>query len=275
MFLNSPSEIKEAEMVQISSLGVGINYVDRGQGEPVLLFMPGWCTSCRVFDRVAAPCAARRRILTLDWPGHGMSEMPVSDFGSAELVEHALSVIRASGARMIVPVALSHAGWLAIELRRRLGGRIPGIVFLDWIILDPPLPFLEALRGLRDQSRWKETRDRLFAAWFSGLDIPEVDRFLHDDMGSYDFTMWARAAREIGAAYDREGNPLKSLAALETPPPVLHLYSQPDDPGYLAAQQTFAAGHPWFHVRRLNARSHFPMFEVPDDVAAAIEQFAV
>jgi len=39
------------------------------------------------------------------------------------------------------------------------------------------------------------------------------------------------------------------------------------------AQQSFAAKHSWFTVLRLNARSHFSMFEVPEAMAAAIEQF--
>jgi hypothetical protein len=40
-----------------------------------------------------------------------------------------------------------------------------------------------------------------------------------------------------------------------------------------AAQQSFAAVHPWFSVYRLEAQSHFPMFEVPDAIASAIEEF--
>jgi pimeloyl-ACP methyl ester carboxylesterase len=69
------------------------------------------------------------------------------------------------------------------------------------------------------------------------------------------------------------GTPLQTLAALDPPLPVLHLYAQPEEPRYLAAQQSFAAAHPWFTVMRLNARSHFPMFEVPEAMATAIERF--
>ena len=68
--------------------------------------------------------------------------------------------------------------------------------------------------------------------------------------------MWARAGRESAGAYAREGSPLESLSPLKPSVPVMHLYAQPEAPGYLAAQQSFAAGHPWFHVRRLKARSH-------------------
>jgi pimeloyl-ACP methyl ester carboxylesterase len=62
---------------------------------------------------------------------------------------------------------------------------------------------------------------------------------------------------------------------LDPPVPTLHLYSQPADHGYLAAQEVFAVEHPWFQVRRLPARSHFPMLEIPEVVAAAIEHFVV
>jgi pimeloyl-ACP methyl ester carboxylesterase len=86
--------------------------------------------------------------------------------------------------------------------------------------------------------------------------------------------MWARAAREIGAAYEKEGSPLQALSHLVPAIPVLHLYAQPQSDDYLNEQQAFAAGHPWLRVRRLNAASHFPMFEVPDEIAASIEQFA-
>jgi uncharacterized protein (TIGR02246 family) len=51
------------------------------------------------------------------------------------------------------------------------------------------------------------------------------------------------------------------------------VYAQPEDEAWLAAQQAFAREHAWFQVQKLNARSHFPMFEVPDALALAIETF--
>lgn len=84
--------------------------------------------------------------------------------------------------------------------------------------------------------------------------------------------MWARAGREISAAYARQRAPLQALSTLGKPVPVMHLYAQ-DPPGYLEAQEAFAAEHPWFTVRRIAARSHFPMTEVPGVVAAELEQF--
>lgn len=83
--------------------------------------------------------------------------------------------------------------------------------------------------------------------------------------------MWSRAAREIHAAYNQKGNSLQALSRLKLQIPVLHLCVPSADSGYLPAQQSSAASHPGFAVCRLEAHSHFSMFEVPDTIASAIE----
>jgi pimeloyl-ACP methyl ester carboxylesterase len=262
-------------MPDVLSQTTRISYTDQGQDEPALLSLPGWCGSRKVFDQLAATTAPRRRSLSLDWRGHGQSESPSADFGSNDLVEDAIAVIESSGAARVVPVALSHAGWVAIELRRRLGSRISHLVLLDWIILEAPPPFLGVLQALQDPANWQQTREQLFDMWIHGLDIPGLVQYVREDMGSYGFDMWSRAGREISAAYAQAGSPLQALTQLTPALPVMHVYSQPEDPAYLAAQQAFAATHPWFTVARLDARSHFPTFEVANQIASAIEQFVV
>ena len=86
--------------------------------------------------------------------------------------------------------------------------------------------------------------------------------------------MWMRSGREIEASYRRHGSPFRALAAFDPPPTVLHLYGQPPSTEYLEAQQQFAAGHEWFTVRRVEARTHFLMIERPNEVASEIERVA-
>ena len=260
-------------MPRANSDGLQIDYTDLGRGEPTLLLLSGWCATREAYGRMNELCAQYRRVLALDWRGHGHSEPVVQDFGARELLDDAMAVIEASGAGSIVPVALAHAGWVAIELRRRLGARIPGLVLIDWIVLDPPQPFVAALHAMQDPKRWRQTRDQLFSAWLHGVDNPAVSEFVLDGMGAFDPAMWARAGREIAASYERFGNPLTALKALSPPAPTLHIYAQPPDPAYYEAQQSFAAGHPWFKVRHISARSHFPMLEEPEEMAQAVEDF--
>jgi hypothetical protein len=65
--------------------------------------------------------------------------------------------LKPAGAEQVVPVSLAHSGWVAVELRRRLGSRIPKIVLLEWLVLEPPQHFLEALHGMQSPDRWRET----------------------------------------------------------------------------------------------------------------------
>jgi pimeloyl-ACP methyl ester carboxylesterase len=260
-------------MAEALSDGLVIRYHDEGQGEPALLCLPGWCAPRAAFDPFVRAMSGRRRVITLDWRGHGASDAPRGDFGAAELLRDAQAVIEASGARAVVPVATAHAGWIAIELRRTLGAaRMPGLVLVDWIVTAAPPPFLGALAGLQDPARWQAVRDRLFAMWLEGVDHPAVERFVREDMGVFGAEMWARGGREIAAAYAREGSPLEAMARLDPPPPSLHLYVQPADPASPQAQQAFAAANPWFSVQRIDARSHFPTLEAPEQLIDPIER---
>lgn len=251
----------------------GLARTERGDQDPTLLLLPGWCGDRSVFDPLVSPLGEEHRVVSVDWPGHGDSPAATGDFGTADLVEETVEVIRATGAQVVVPVALSHAGWVAIELRRRLGpATVPGIVLLDWMVLGPPPPFLEALEGLQDPDAWEQVRAALFEMWLGDLDIPGLEAYV-GSMGDYDFDMWSRAGREIKAAFAEHGSPVAALTALDPPPRTLHLYAQPDDPGLLAAQQAYAGEHGWFSVVKLNAAGHFPMFEVPEAMSAEITRF--
>lgn len=251
----------------------GLARTDRGTGEPALLFLPGWCGDRSVFDDLVDRLSGSRRSISVDWPGHGDSAPATGDFGTDDLVTSALEVVAASGVERVVPVALSHGGWVAVQLRRRLGAHaVPGLVLLDWMVLGPPPPFLGALDGLQQPESWQAVRDGLFSMWTTGLDLPRLTAYV-DSMGEQGFEMWSRAGREIRAAFTTEGAPLSALERLDDRPRTLHLYAQPDDPSLLRAQQEYAQAHPWFSVHHLDARSHFPMFEVPDEMADVVEEF--
>ncbi|MBI2247783.1 MAG: alpha/beta hydrolase [Armatimonadetes bacterium] len=264
-------------MAFADSEGTRIYYDDRGKGEPVLLCLPGWCVHHTMFVPLAERLSAQHRVLVMDWRGHGKSQASDRDFGYAEMLADVLAVIQASGAQSVIPIAQAHGGWVAIELRRRLDQRVPKMVFTSWNPIftsgDPlAAPFLRAMQALRDNARWRETVEQIFTMWLSEAPA-SVDTHIRNEMGSHGFDDWARAGREIVAMYAREGNPLQALSELSPPVAVLHVYAQPRVPEYLSTQESFARDHPWFAVRRLEAASHFPTLEVPDETAGVIREF--
>lgn len=264
-------------MAFVDSSGIQIYYEDRGEGEPALLCLPGWCVHHTLFLPLLERLSARHRVLAVDWRGHGKSQTSDRDFGYKEMLDDVVAVIEASGAQDVVPITQAHGGWIAIELRRRLGERVPKMVFSSWNPMSTnqnPMAnaFMDAMDALQDQERWRGAVERLLAMWLA--DAPaSLDAHIRDEMGSHGFEDWSRAAREITATYGREGDPLRALTRLNPPVPALHTYSQPQSPEYLSAQQDFARENPWFSVHRLAAVTHFPTLEVPDETARVISDF--
>jgi pimeloyl-ACP methyl ester carboxylesterase len=264
-------------MAFADSQGTRIYYDDRGKGEPVLLCLTGWCVHHTIFLPLAERLSAQHRVLAVDWRGHGKSQVSDQDFGYAKMLADILSVIQASGAQSVIPIAQAHGGWVAIELRRRLEQRVPKMVSISWNPIftsgNPVAPsFLRARQALQDHARWRETLEQMLTMWLSGAPA-SVNAHIRNEMESHGFEDWARAGREISAMYAREGDPLQALSQLSPPVPVLHVYVEPRAPEYLSAQEAFARDHSWFAVRRLEAVSHFPTLEVPDETAGVIREF--
>ncbi len=250
-----------------------IAFDDVGDAGPALLLMPGWGGPRTVYRPLLAPLAAHHRVVAIDWRGHGGSETVDGDFGYAGLIDDAVRVLDEAGVDQVIPVGLSHAGWAAIDLRRRLGhARVPAVVLIDWMVLGTPPGFADALAGLQRPESWADVRAALFARWTHGVELPALHAYIAE-MAKHGAAMWGRAAREIAARFADEPMPLAVLDREPTPCPTLHVYAQPADPGFLAAQQAYARTHAWFEVHRLEASSHFPPLEVPGELAAQIDTF--
>jgi pimeloyl-ACP methyl ester carboxylesterase len=235
--------------------------------------MPGWCSDRLEFQTLVPLLSQERRTVALDWRGHGDSEVPSSDYGHDEMTDDALAVLASAGVERFVGIAASHAGWIGINLRRRAGQRMVGLVALSWMVLGAAPPFLAALKQLRQEARWQQVRDELFGMWRGEGKNSGVEEQIAR-MNRYGASTWNKAGREITAAYARYGSPIAALSAFHPPLPTLHIYAQPTDPAGVQAQREWARSEPWFEVQRVEAHSHFPQFEPPEHVAELISSFA-
>ncbi len=250
-----------------------ISYDDTGSGPGLpLLLTTGWCSSKERWSATAALLAAKRRVVSCEWRGHGASDAAPADFGLEEMLDDVLAVADAAGLDRFVPCAASHSGFVAIELCRRFPARVPALVHVDWYVVPPPPPYRAVLEMLTREADWPTARDKLFEIWRAGVADPAIDAALAV-MSRQGADMWMRSGREIGAGYERVGSPTDAWAVLDPPVPVIHLYGQPADPAFLETQEDFAASHSWFSVRKLLARTHFAMIETANELAHGIEEF--
>jgi pimeloyl-ACP methyl ester carboxylesterase len=257
--------------------GIRIYYDARGEGEPALMCLPGWCNTHTIFAPLAERLSADHRVLAIDWRGHGNSQASDRDFGFAEMAVDAVAVIEASGANSVIPYAQGQAPWVAIEMKRLLGERMPKMVASSWPVISPsgnPLaaPFLNAIRACQYYERWREGAEQLLTMWLSGAPA-SVETEIRNQMLRQGYETWSRAGREILAMYALEGEPLRVLSRFSPPMRVLHVYSQPRAPEFLKVQESFAREHPWYSVHRLEGVSQFPTLEVPDETAGVVREF--
>jgi len=196
------------------------------------------------------------------------------DLGWPQLADDVLAVLDGCGVDQFVPVANAHAGWVARDLAERVPDRVAGVALIGWLVLGAPPPFTAGLAAMSDPATTRAAVDGLTASWLAGHeDVPGLTEQI-TAMRQHSDEMWARAGREIAAAYATRTSPLQAFAALPATRPVRHLYAEPEDPSFLAAQQDFARTHPWFTVRRLDtAHTHFPMLERPADLASDLTRF--
>lgn len=113
--------------------GIEMAYVDRGQGEPALVFVH--CGNCRkeIWSETLDAFAGERRVVAMDLPGYGESDaagrerFTIESYGAdvAALVEQL-------GLQRIVLVGNSLGGPIALEVARSVGpARVAGVVAVD------------------------------------------------------------------------------------------------------------------------------------------------
>src|SRR5215212_9743190 len=268
---DKPMAFAESEEIQIY-------YDGTGEGEPTILCLPGFANDHTIFEPLVERLSTDHRVLVMDWRGHGESQAPDGDFGFAEMAGDAVAVIRDSGARSVIPIGQGQLPWVGVELRRRLGERVPKMVASSWPVIsargNPLAPrFLAAMEALQDEARWREAAEQVVTMFVSGAPASVQTQIQNQMLESHAYEMWSRAGREISAMFAQEGDPLTALSKLSPPVDVLHVYAQPPAPEYLSTQESFARDHPWFHVRRLKGASQFPTLEVPDETAAVVREF--
>jgi pimeloyl-ACP methyl ester carboxylesterase len=265
----------EVNMPAFHCANVLLDYQEIGAGPLTLVLLPGWCEPKTVFEPFIEQAAARYRVISLDWRGHGLSSKYAGmSLAADDLLQDVRQLLAALQVERFVTLSVAHASWIAVALAESMPQQVQGMLFLDWIMTPPEPAFFQAISRMQQPQEWRAARDALFRLWQGGIEHPQVKHHLTVEMAQEDYRLWQAAGVAIEQAYRQYHSPLQRLAGLGSPPPCRHIYSLDRSEDYLRRQQAFAAEHPFFSVVRLgNARTHLGILERPGSVLWALDDF--
>lgn len=95
-----------------------INYIDEGSGE-VVLFLHGWASNYKCFNQIIELLKTKYRVIALDYPGFGESEMLRSSFSVDDYADIVVSFLNKLNIDKVILVGHSYGGRIIIKLNSR------------------------------------------------------------------------------------------------------------------------------------------------------------
>ncbi len=242
---------------------------------PVLLLLHGYLSSGDVFESLAERLSPHFRIITLDLPGHGISEVVGEEHTMWWLADIVAGVLEACNVKRATVVGHSMGGYVAMELLRAHPEMVERLVLMQSLPdADTPEKKEERERELRIISEGK--RDMLarlvpqhsFAAENLHRMAEEMEAMseritLMDDEGI--------AAIIRGLCSRRDCNDLLRESSV----PLLFVFSRHDERVDPERAAEIAATLPRAELLWLEHSGHFGFIEEEELVANAIREFAI
>lgn len=115
----------------ISKDGVRIAYSVYGKGDPVLVFVHGWCGSRSVWDNQVPYFAKKYKVIGLDLAGHGASGRQRKIYTQEAFGEDVAAVVAAEKADKVILIGHSMSGTVILEANRILKNKVVGLIAID------------------------------------------------------------------------------------------------------------------------------------------------
>lgn len=107
-----------------------VSYTDDGSGPPILL-LHATLHDRTDFDTVRAELGTGRRVLALDWPGHGDSPLPSTPLGAVQFGDLLVEFADRLDLGNVVVVGNSVGGYAACRLALERPERVAGVVLIN------------------------------------------------------------------------------------------------------------------------------------------------
>ena len=115
----------------ISADGITLAYEVRGEGEPAIVFIHGWCCDRTYWEAQLPYFAQKYKVLTIDLAGHGESGLDRKEWTMGAFGEDVVAVVNNLNLDQVVLVGHSMGGPVILEAARRMPKRVIGLVGVD------------------------------------------------------------------------------------------------------------------------------------------------
>ncbi len=118
--------------MEIKVNGIKVNYIDEGEGIPVL-FLQGWGTNIDLYKKLINKVSTLGRIIAMDLPGFGQTAEPLEAWDVGQYAEFVKEFIRSLRLKKVILMGHSFGGRIIIKLMSNLDNefKVEKIVLLD------------------------------------------------------------------------------------------------------------------------------------------------
>jgi pimeloyl-ACP methyl ester carboxylesterase len=244
--------------------GLRLHFEERGEGDPPLVFVHGWCCDHSFFAPQFEYFSQSHRVAALDLRGCGRSSRPNRGYDMRTFADDVATFCARHALDHPVIVGHSMGGGIAVELAARHPSLPAAVIAVDPGPLDALPRAKSVFAGFADQMEGPDG-DAVRRAWVDPGPIdPEIRRKVIDTMCSVPLDVAVASLRGTTT----EWNGTASLAMCRVPLMVIvSQFGGSNDPSRLLSLKPAAT------VGVTVGAGHFHQLEVPDQVNAMIERF--
>jgi len=241
-----------------------VNYQDEGKG-PTILLLHGWGSELSAFAKLSKYLSENYRVISLDLPGFGSTQVPNSDWHVKEYAEFVHSFLKKKKIKRLYAVA-GHS----------FGGRVI-IKGISEKLIDPQKVILIGSAGVKPPKSTKANAYKVAAKTGKALTTlpglsklrPKLRSGLYKSAGTSDYLN----AKEMQKIFLNIVNEDLMKCAMDISQPTLLLWGENDSETPVADGETLAQCIPFSKLYVMKNAGHYAHLDAPELVNSKIDEF--
>ncbi len=247
----------------VSADGVQIRYEFRGEGDPTLIFVHGWCCDRNYWREQLPYFAKKHRVVAIDLGGHGESDLNRKSWTLDAFGDDVAAVAAKLFLKQVVLIGHSMGGSVIVKAAPKIPGQVIGLVAVDQFFnLEEKHKQEEADEFIAPfRANFRET----VSSWVRTVFTPKSDPTLVEWVAAH---MSARPPEVgLGAATEADGEIafalnvdnclIRALQKVEAPLVFINSDLQP------TAEEINKRYPPFSNAKIVRGVGHFVMMEAP------------